>query len=173
MKTVFCEMSMALLIQQNKSLREEFSKFGFDSSDDALRQMKMLINNNFLNHKVKAALYNMFKKHVEDKSGYFTAMYNGFQPHYRTHEPVDGKRFFVWNIEETNGEYEYTHKGVVALEENESPIEWLDVYTSGFYADGDGEKQDDGYSFDGGILCFPGEIKEVSKDEYDVLVKYI
>lgn len=62
MKAVFCEMSMTLLIQQNESLREEFSKFGFDSSDDALQQMKLLINNNFLNHKAKAALYKMFKK---------------------------------------------------------------------------------------------------------------
>ena len=175
MKAYFCEMSMALLIQQNESLRKEFSDLGYDSSDESLEQMKVLINNNFLNHKCKKALSKLFKKHVENETGYIRAMYDGFEPFYRKFEPVKGKRFYVWNIEENNGEYEYTHKGVAELDDKDDPLEWLEDYTSEFYGGGDGEKDEDtgGYWFNGEILCFVGGMQEISKDEYDIVKKYI
>ncbi len=189
MKAFFCEMSMILLIQQNQSLREEFAGFGYDSSDKSLEFMKTLVNNHFLNYKVKAVLNNMFKEHVENKDGHLATMYMGFNPHYRKHEPVDGKRFYVWNIEETNGEYQYTHKGTATLDENENPTEWLEDYTSTFYGGGDDEDEDEdedskdtkehydensrGYWFNGEIICSPGNITEISQDEYEVLKRYI
>ena len=173
MKAIFCEISMALLIQQNESLRKEFSEFGFDSSDEAIEHMKMLINNNFLHHKAKSALNKMFKKHIEDKTGYLPSMYAGFGLKYRKHESVDGQRFYVYNIHETNGEREYTHTGVVSLNDGIDPDKWQEDYIKDFYPNFS-ERIDDGFWFDGGeVICELGEMKEVSKDEYDVLVKYI
>lgn len=173
MNVDFCEMSMVLLIQQNDDLRKEFAKFGYDSSDESIEQMKMLINNNFLNHKCKAALIKMFKKHVDGQSGYLATMYSQFDLHYREHQPVDGKRFYVWQIDEVNGEYEYTHKGVAELDENEDPEEWLENYTSDFYSGGEKDEDEDCYWFNGEITCESGGITEISKDEYSIVAKYI
>jgi hypothetical protein len=176
MKVNFDEMSMVLLIQQNESLQQELTKLGYDSSKESLEQMKFLINNNFLNHKCKKALNKIFKEHVENKSGYLTAMYDGLEGKHRTIEPVDGHRFYVYHIEERNGEYEYDHKGVVQLGADDSPEEWLEDYTSDFYGGGDGtpdENHDGGYWFNGEILCWAGGITEISKDEFDVVSRYI
>ena len=60
MKRYFDEMSMVLLMQQNESLQKEFASLGYDSSKESLEQMKVLINNNFLNHKCKKALNKIF-----------------------------------------------------------------------------------------------------------------
>jgi hypothetical protein len=171
MKPVFIEEKMVMLIQQAESLKEEFRKLGYDPSDESIQQMKFLIKNNFLNHKAKSALNKLFKKHVENGTGYLVALYNSISIAHNGHEPVDGKRFYVWRIDETNGEYEYTHKGVVELEADENPDEWLEEYTSEFYANG--RKEDDYYWFNEEIICENGGITEISKDEFSVVAKYI
>jgi len=172
MKVYFCEMSMVLLIQQNENLQKELANLGYDSSNEGLEQMKVLINNNFLNYKCKKALIKLFKEYVEDKSGYLTASYDALEMHTRKHEPVDGHRYYVYNIEERNGEYEYNHKGVVQLGENDDPDEWLEDYTSDFYGGG-GDKEEDYYWFNGEIICWAGMMREISKDEFDVVKRYI
>ena len=171
MKTYFCEMSMALLIQQNESLQVELAKLGYDSREQGLEQMKTVINANFLNYKCKRALNKIFKEHVEGKTGYIPAMYSGLEVRFRKQEPVDGSRFYVWKIEERNGEYEYTHKGVVEIDADQNPDEWLEEYTSNFYSDG--EKEDDYYWFNGEIICENGGTQEISKDEFEVVKLYI
>ena len=172
----FDELSMVLLIQQNENLQTELANLGYDSSEKGLEQMKVLINNNFLNYKCKRALNKLFKEHVENATGYIPAMYDGLEINYSVHEPVDGQRFYTYSIDERNGEYEYTHKGVVALDDGTSPDEWLEDYTKDFYGGGEGEpdeSQDGGYWFNGEILCWAGGTQEISKDEFDVVKKYI
>ena len=167
----FNELSMVLLIQQNENLQKELAELGYDSSNEGLEQMKVLINNNFLNYKCKRALNKIFKKHIENSTGYTTAMYEGLEQVNRKIEPVDGSRFYLWRIEERNGEYEYTHKGVVEIDADQDPDEWLEKYTSEFYADG--EKEDDYYWFNGEIICENGGTTEISKDEFNVVARYI
>lgn len=169
--TDFYEMSMVLLIQQNENLQKELAELGYDSSNKGLEQMKVLINNNFLNHKCKRALKKLFTKHVENATGYIPAMYDGFEFEVRKIEPVDGSRFYLWKIEERNGEYEYTHKGVIEIDADEDPDKWLEEYTSSFY--GEGTKEDDYYWFNGELICENGGTTEISKDEFGVVAKYI
>jgi hypothetical protein len=172
----FNEMSMVLLIQQQESLQKELTSLGYDSSEESLEQMKVLINNNFLNYKCKKALESIFKVCVENATGQIPAMYEGLERVNRKLEPVDGHRYYVYSIDERNGEYEYTHKHVVQLGEDDNPDEWLEDYTSDFYGGGDGEKDedcDDGYWFNGEILCWAGGMTEISKDEFDVVKRYI
>lgn len=172
----FNEMRMVLLIQQNDSLRKELSKLGYDSSEKELEQTKLLIKNNFLNHKFKKALNKIFKKHVENATGYIQTMYEGLEGSHSKHEPVDGQRFYTYCIDERNGEREYAHKGVVALDDGTSPDEWLENYTKDFYGGGEGkpdEDHDGGYWFNGEILCWAGGTTEISKDEFDVLKRYV
>lgn len=167
----FDSLSMVLLIQQNENLKKEFAELGYDSSEQGLEQIKIFINANFLNYKCERALKKIFKKHVENETGYIPAMYNSLKQANLKHEPADGSRFYLWTIEERNGEYEYTHKGVVVLDENQDPNDWLEDYTSTFY--GEGEKKDDYYWFNGEIICENGGTTEISKDEFEVVKRYI
>lgn len=169
----FDELSMVLLIKQNENLRTEFAKTGFDSTDSGLEQMKFLIKNNFLNHKCKKALNKLFTQHVETATGYIPSMYDGLEITHSEYEPVDGQRFYVYSIDERNGEYEYTHKGAVQLGEDDKPDEWLEDYTKDFYGGGDGEEEDGGYWFNGEIMCFAGGMTEISKDVFDVVKRHI
>ena len=86
-------------------------------------------------------------------------------------EPVDDHRYYVYAIDERNGEYEYTHKSTVRLDPDQDPHEWLEEYTSDFY--GDGEKEDDYYWFNGEIICWASSIREVTIDEYRVLCRHM
>jgi hypothetical protein len=169
----FNEMSMVLLIQQNENLQKELASLGYDSSDKGLEQMKVLINNNFLNYKCKRALNKIFKKHVENATGYIPAMYDGLELNNRKFEPVDGHRFYVYNIYERNGEHEYNHKSVIQLDADQDPDKWLEDYTSDFYGGGS-EKEGDSYWFNGWtFLCEAHGMTEISKDEFDVVKRYI
>jgi len=165
-------MSMTLLIQQNESLQKEFANLGYDASEKGLEQIKLLINNHFLNHKCKKVLTKIFKEHVENATGYIPAMYDGFDDVCSVFEPFEGQRFYTYSIDERNGEYEYTHKGVVALDDGTNADEWLEEYTSDFYGGG-GDEEDGGYWFNGEIMCFAGGTQEISKDVFDVVKKYI
>lgn len=172
----FNEMSMTLLIQQNESLQKEFANLGYDASEKGLEQIKLLINNHFLNHKCKKALNKIFKAHVENATGYIPAMYDSIKQVNSIFKPFEGQRFYTYSIDERNGEYEYTHKGVVALDDGTSPDEWLEDYTSDFYGGEDNKPDEDhkgGYWFNGEILCWAGGTQEISKDEFDVVNKYI
>lgn len=169
----FNEMSMVLLIQQNESLQKEFASLGYDSSNESLEHLKVIIHDNFLNYKCKKALNKVFNEHVENATGYIPAMYDGLVLANWKHEPVDGQRFYIYSIDERNGEYEYTHKGAVQLDDETKPDEWLEEYTKDFYGGGDGEEEDGGYWFNGEIMCFAGGMTEISKDEFDVTKRYI
>ena len=168
----FNEMSMVLLIQQNESLQKEFASLRYDASEEGLERAKVLIKNNFLNHKCKKALNKLFKEHVENATGYIPAMYEGLEITHSEYEPFDGQRFYTYSIDERNGEYEYTHKGVVALDDGTNPDEWLEDYTSDFYGGG-GDPEDGGYWFNGEIMCFAGGTTEISKDVFDVVKRHI
>jgi hypothetical protein len=167
----FDELSMTLLIQQNESLQKEFAKLGYNSTDEGLEQIKMLIKNNFLNYKCKRALEKVFKANVENATGYLPAMYEGLEQTKSIHEPVDGQRFYIYDIHERNGEYEYNHKHPVQLDADQNPDEWLEEYTSEFY--GEGDKEDDYYWFNGELICTPYGMTEISKDEFNVVKRYM
>jgi len=83
-------------------------------------------------------------------------------------------KHFIYKIFERNGEYEYTHKGLTSFDPKETgytPDEWLEETARTFYTEG--EKEDDYYWHFGELITRPYSITEVSKEEYDILQKYI
>lgn len=87
------------------------------------------------------------------------------------------KKYFVYKVFERNGEYEYTHKGLAnsdEFEDNQTPDEWLEETTKNFYSEGEKwDEEDDYYWHFGELITKPYSIVEVTKEEYDILQKYI
>lgn len=83
-------------------------------------------------------------------------------------------RYFIYNIFERNGEYEYTHKCLTEMPDNseQTPEEFLEETARTFYSDS--ESQEGNYWWHFGELVTRGDkITEVTKKEYDILLKYM
>ena len=71
------------------------------------------------------------------------------------------------------GEREYYHKGVHELPEGTDPNEFVEEYLKNFWGL-EGEEEDGGYYFFGGeIHTSVYNVTVISKEEYDVLNKFI
>lgn len=80
-------------------------------------------------------------------------------------------RYWYLNIEIRNGEYEHNSKSV-HMTKGKSEFD-TDDYLKNFYGD-DGDKDGDCYYFNGGeIACSISDFQEITKEEYDVLRKFI
>lgn len=173
MEIKFNEINMIMLMKQDKEIRAEFAKLGFVSTDEDIDWMLVLASKQMVNRKAINALKKIFKEKVEG-GGYYLAVYQGIQEKNhkeRKHEPVDGLRFYFWEVEETNGERTYFHKGVEALEDGLDPNEWLDERAKTTY---DGGIEEDGYYwFCGEVACQAYDIKEISKEEFNTFSIYI
>lgn len=84
-------------------------------------------------------------------------------------------KYVYRTFRERNGEYEYTHKGVHELDDNVNINKFLDDYISQwYYLCPKGRKEDGGYYFNGGeVWIGVSNYKEITKEEYDILKKYI
>jgi len=86
-------------------------------------------------------------------------------------------KYFIYKVFERNGEFEYTHKGLTSFDPEEtgySPEEWLEDTAKNFYSEGEKYSPDDDYYWHFGMLITQAHsITEVTKEEYDILRKYI
>ena len=83
-------------------------------------------------------------------------------------------KYYIYKIFERNGNYEYTHKCLTAMPDDaeQTPEEFLEETARTFYSDS--EDKEDNYWWHFGELVTRGdEITEVTKEEYDILQKYI
>jgi len=83
-------------------------------------------------------------------------------------------KYFIYKIFERNGEYEYTHKCLTSFDPEETgytPEEYLEDTAKNFYSEG--EKDGDYYWHFGELVTRPDSITEVTKEEYEILQKYI
>lgn len=72
-----------------------------------------------------------------------------------------------------NGEYEYESVGVHGIHKDINIEEWAEDYASDFYAS-KGDVDGDTYFFNGGVVAVRvRSIENITKEEYDVLSKFI
>lgn len=166
----FNEMLVVQMMEKHPELLKVFTDQNF--SDD-LKFMKALINDHFLNHKARVALKKVFKV-IQSSSDEITQEYSQMTIPENKINPVDGQRFYAWNIEETNGEYSYNHKGVCQMGENKDSNEWLTEHTRTFYSGDAGKEESEGvFLFNGELTCTPYNIQEITASEFEVVKKYI
>lgn len=83
-------------------------------------------------------------------------------------------KYYYLEIFERNGNYEYHHKHVHTsdeFEDGQTPEEFAEDRAKNFYTEGDPEG--DYYWHYGELITKVYCIKEIPKEEYDVLNKYI
>lgn len=83
---------------------------------------------------------------------------------------INGKRYYIAEVNEQNGDREYTHTIRFATAGNPTAV--LDAISQDWYPGlrrKEMEIGDGNYSFSGGVVCWTGEIVEVSKATYDTL----
>lgn len=83
-------------------------------------------------------------------------------------------KYFILRIFERNGNFEYTHKILTQMPDNSelTPEEFLDEKARTFYEYS--ENKDGEYWWHFGELVTRGDkITEVTKEEYDILKKYM
>jgi len=88
------------------------------------------------------------------------------------------KKYFYYEIFERNGNYEYTHKGVTSFVPEEcelSPEEWIEDRAKTFYSEGEKEIVGNNvfYWHFGELVTRNDGIKEITKEEYEVLRKFL
>lgn len=83
-------------------------------------------------------------------------------------------KFVFISLEERNGEREYTHNIVREIPEKTDAWDYGDKNLAAqWYAD-DADEQDDGYYFNGGEVCVSVKgARDITKEEYDVLKKFL
>lgn len=87
-------------------------------------------------------------------------------------------KYYYIEIEERNGEQEYRQPSSVAIDGRKNIEKYADDLAKGWYGGSDEdytepEKDGDTYYHLGGTIAISvGRIKEITKDEYDVLKKF-
>lgn len=162
-KAEFKAISIIFLMQTEEILAKAFVDEGFSFD---FKQMKMLAENNFLNHKVLLALKKIFKKHILENSE-MLEKYNSIV------ERNVVNKYVIIHVEERNGEREYTSKVVRQIDGDVNAQEWADENIAKTWLDSDSEESDEGYYFDAGqYLVHISKIEEITKEEFDVISKY-
>ena len=86
-------------------------------------------------------------------------------------------KYYFYRLEERNGGYEYTHKMIIPIDADADIKEAIIEVVKHFYtSDTEGEKNEKGeYEFEnGGIVVYPfGDPKELTKEEYEFLTKFL
>lgn len=83
-------------------------------------------------------------------------------------------KYFYIEIEERNGEYEYRHKVVRSCPLNVNPDKFFDDNLAGSWYGGEVDKEDDGYYYNGGeVFVELTRVEEITKEEFDILNKYL
>ncbi len=83
--------------------------------------------------------------------------------------------YMILILEERNGEYEYYHRSVHELPDarETSMRKFAEDYLKGFYG-GKSEKEDEGYYFHGGeVYVRISSYGIISREEYNVLSRYL
>jgi hypothetical protein len=82
-------------------------------------------------------------------------------------------KYFYRELKSRNGEYEYSHKAVFPAEDKETAEGMVRETARTFWSDTSTE--DDGtFYHNGGEVCIEAQtITEISKEEYDVLNKFL
>lgn len=162
-KAEFKAISIIFLMQTEEILAKAFVDEGFSFD---FKQMKMLAENNFLNHKALLALKKIFKKHILENSE-MLEKYNSIV------ERNVVNKYVIIHVEERNGEREYTSKVVRQIDGDVNAQEWADENIAKTWLDSDSEESDEGYYFDAGqYLVHISKIEEITKEEFDVISKY-
>lgn len=158
-------MRMIILMQTIPALIKAFSKEGFDTDMNSLR---MLAENNMVNHKAVLALKRVYKKHIvgNDK---LTKKYNSV-----IEEKREQPQYVIISVEERNGEREYTNKIARQLDGDVDPMKWADENIAKTWIDDDdAEETDKGWSFEGGCyLVHISRVEHITKEEFEVISKY-
>lgn len=82
-------------------------------------------------------------------------------------------KYLYLELESRNGEYEYHHKSVHQLPVKTNEDEFGEDYARDFYGGGSDE-QDGGFYFNGGeIHVSVNKVQLITKEQYDVLTKFI
>lgn len=80
-------------------------------------------------------------------------------------------KYIYRELETREGERTYQHKGVEVLEDDTNVEEYLNDMVLNFW--GEGDIIDDEVWFFGEIIVSLNDWQEISKEEYDILNKYI
>lgn len=160
----------------NEAIVKAFEDQGFGGDHDNMETLKVLANHNHVNGKAVKALRKLYEEFLtgDNADPKLIETYNKLVSGISLIPPVYGKRFYFLNVAERNGEYEYNHKSVMELPHDTDPIKYFhDTYPKDFYG-GSVFEENDGFYFNGGEVCVCTEpFKEITKEEYEVLKKYI
>lgn len=153
-------------MQTEKKLVKAFAAEGFGTD---ISQSLTFARQDMFNPKAKQALKRVYKEHVLDNDK-MTKKYNSI-----LEEDAKKDQFVLITVEEKNGEREYTTKVPRKIKGGVDAMKWADEKIAKTWLnDEDAEETDKGYSFDGGqYLVYISEIKIITKEEYEVLAKYL
>ncbi|MEK6829777.1 MAG: hypothetical protein AABY15_06675 [Nanoarchaeota archaeon] len=159
-------MRMIVLMETEKSLVKEFKAEGFDGDIHTLR---MLAENDSVNHKAVLALKRVYKKLIENGSDKMIEKYNSV-----IEDKMKKPQYVIISVEERNGEREYTDKVVRKLAGDVDPWEWADENIAKTWLDDDDvEETEDGYMFNGGCYCVSiSGVRHITREEFEVISKY-
>lgn len=163
MKTDFKPMNMIFLMQTEPTLVKAFEDYNFCFD---FKSMKMLAENNCLNHNALLVLKRVFKKNILENSE-MLEKYNSIS------EQNTVNKYVIIHVDERNGEREYTSKIVRQLDGDVNVQEWADENIAKKWLDFDSEESEKGYYFDAGqFFVFISKIEEITKEEFNIISKY-
>jgi hypothetical protein len=163
-KAEFKAINMIFLMQTEEILVKAFEdeRFSFD-----FEYMKMLVESNCLNYKALLALKRVFKKHISENLE-MLEKFNSISVERNI------AKYILIHVEERNGEREYTSKIVRQIDGSVDAHNWADEKIAKTWLDFDSEENDNGYFFNGGeFLVHISKIEEITKEDFDILSKYL
>ena len=83
-------------------------------------------------------------------------------------------KYFYFQLKEINGEYQYRHKLITELPDDVDPTKALNEAYAGSWYGNNSEAEGNGFYYNGGeVYVELTFIQEITKEEYDILNKYI
>lgn len=157
---------MLILMQTEKKLVNAFKAEGFGTD---INQALTFAKQGMFNPKAERALKRIYKEQIIGNIK-LTKKYNDI-----LEENAKKDQFVLITVEEKSGDREYTTKVPRMLKGGVDAMKWADEKIAKTWLDDDdAEETDKGYSFEGGqYLVHISEIKIITKEEFEVLAKYL
>lgn len=84
------------------------------------------------------------------------------------------QKFIFITIEERNGERQYSHNLVREIPKSANPLKWADKNVAAPWFGKDTDAQDDAYYSASGEFCVTvQDAREITKEEFDVLNRFL